>query len=167
MDFAAGKVLRDGNDIHIWMIYDEQSNGLKIPVVKEPVRLSMDGKRRDGATHLWVTWQAMVPDMPAKSHLHNSSIQACTAADTAAGNYMTKYAHLATTFRSVPIAVETGRLWYVQAVEFVQDLVKRLSEVANESLETQFLFHRRSAAIQRAHSLLIVFEGSFKINLVF
>ena len=93
----------------------------QIPVVKEPVGLSVDERRPDGATLIrWsrgmpLAWDVTVPDIFAKSHLHNTAIQACAAADTAAGNKMTKYAHLATTHTFVPISVETGGSWNVQA----------------------------------------------------
>ena len=62
--------------------------------------------------------------------------------NTAAGNDVTKYAHLPTTHMFVPIsvAVETGESWNVQAVEIVQDLGKRISEFTSEPLETQYLF---------------------------
>ena len=65
--------------------------------------------RPDGATLIpWsrgklLAWDVTVPDTFAKSHLHNTAIQACAAADTAAGNKVTKYAHLATTHMFIPI----------------------------------------------------------------
>lgn len=137
----------------------------QIPVVKEPVGLSLDGKRPDGATLIpWsrgkpLAWDVTVPDTFAKSHLHNTSIKACAAADTAADNKVTKYAHLASTHVFVPISVETGGSWNAQAVEFVQDLGKRISEVTNEPLETQYLFQRLSMAVQRGNA--IAFKSTF------
>jgi len=137
----------------------------QIPVVKEPIGLSTDGKRPDGATLIpWsrgkpLAWDVTVPDTFAQSHLHNSAIQSCAAADTAADNKVTKYAHLATTHIFVPIAVETGGSWNAQAIEFVQDLGRRISEVTNEPLETQFLFQRLSMAVQRGNA--IAFKSTF------
>ena len=137
----------------------------QIPVVKEPIGFSMDGKRHDGATlTLWsrgkpLAWDVTVPDTFAQSHLHNSAIQSCAAADTAADNKVTKYAHLATTHIFVPIAVETGGSWNAQAIEFVQDLGRRISEVTNEPLETQFLFQRLSMAVQRGNA--IAYKSTF------
>ena len=131
----------------------------QIPVVKEPVGLSVDGKRPDGATFIPrsrgkpLAWDVTVPDTFAKSHLHITAIRACAAADTAAGNKVTKHAHLATTHTFVPISVETGGSWNVPAVEFVQDLGKRISEVTNEPLETQYLFQRLSMAVQRGNAI--------------
>ena len=49
----------------------------------------------------------------------------------------------------VSIAVETGGWYNRQAVEFVQDLGKWISEVTNGPLETQYLFQRLSMAVQR------------------
>ena len=80
-------------------------------------------------------------------------------ADTAADNKMTKYTHLATTHIFVPIAVETGGSWNAQAIEFVQDLGRRISEVTNEPLETQFLFQRLSMAVQRGNA--IAYKSTF------
>ena len=64
----------------------------QIPKEKEPVGLSVNGKRPDGATLIpWsrgkpLAWDVTVPDTFAKSHLHNTAIQACAVAGTAAGN---------------------------------------------------------------------------------
>ena len=133
----------------------------QIPVVKKPVGLSMDGKRPDGATLFpWAREKPLAcdvtdPDTFAKSHLQDTATQACAAADTAADNKVMKYAHLATTRMFVPISVETGGSWNVQAVEFVQDLGKRISEVTNEPMETQFLF----SACQRGNA--IAFKSTF------
>jgi hypothetical protein len=44
-------------------------------------------------------------------------------------------------------------------VEFVQDLGKRISEVTNEPMETQFLFQRLSMAVQRSNA--IAFKSTF------
>lgn len=59
----------------------------------------------------------------------------------------------------VPISVETGGSWNAQAEEFVQDLGKRISEVTNEPMETQFLFQRLSMAVQRGNA--IAFKSTF------
>ena len=125
----------------------------------------MDGQRPDGATLIsWsrgksLAWNVTTPDTFAQLHLHNSAIQSCAAADTAADNKVTKYAHLATSHACVPIAVETGGSWNAQAIEFVQDLGRRISEVTNEPLETQFLFQRLSMAVQRGNS--IAYKSTF------
>ena len=61
-------------------------------------RLVSGWKRPDDATLIpWsrgkpLAWDVTIPDTFAKSHLHNTAIQACAAADTAAGNKVTKYA---------------------------------------------------------------------------
>jgi hypothetical protein len=72
---------------------------------------------------------------------------------------MAKYAHLATTHIFISIAVETGGSWNVQAVEFVQDLGRRISEVTNEPLEMQFLFQRLPMAVQRGNA--IAYKSTF------
>ena len=105
----------------------------QIPAIKEPVGLTRDGKRPDGATLIpWsrgkpLAWDVTVPDTFAQSHLHSSAIRSCAAADTAASNKTLKYIHLAKTHIFVPFAVETGGLWNDQTVQFIQDLSKRIS----------------------------------------
>jgi hypothetical protein len=72
---------------------------------------------------------------------------------------MANYAHMATTHIFIPIAVETGGSWNVQAVKFVQDLGRRISEVTNEPLETQFLFQCLLMAVQRGNA--IAYKSTF------
>mgnify|MGYP003474118035 FL=1 len=115
----------------------------QISAVKEPVGLTRDGKRPDGARLIpWsrgkpLAWDFTAPDTFAQSHLHSSAIRSCAAADTAASNKTLKYMHLATTHIFVPFAVETGGSWNDQAIQFVQDLGKRISEATHEPMETQ------------------------------
>ena len=53
----------------------------------------------------------------------------------------------------IPIAVKTGGPWNTYAVELIKDLGKRVSEVANESLQTQYLFQRLSMTVQRGNAI--------------
>ena len=85
------------------------------------------------------------------SHLHNSITEECAAVDTAAGKQVTKYEHLVIIHMCVvPMAHKTGESWNVLwTVEVVQDLGKRISEVTNEPLETQYHFNRLSRLLRR------------------
>jgi len=140
----------------------------QIPAVKEPVGLSRDGMRPDGATLIpWsrgkpLAWDVTVPDTFAQSHLPNTAIRSCAAADTAASNKTTKYAHLMNTHIFIPLAVETGGSWNLQAIQFVQDLGRRISEVTNEPMETQYLFQRISMAVQRGNA--IAYTSTFQAD---
>jgi len=140
----------------------------QIPAVKEPVGLSRDGMRPDGATLIpWsrgkpLAWDVTVPDTFAQSHLPNTAIRSCAAADTAASNKTTKYAHLMNTHIFIFLAVETGGSWNLQAIQFVQDLGRRISEVTNEPMETQYLFQRISMAVQRGNA--IAYTSTFQAD---
>ena len=81
--------------------------------------------------------------------MHNSATQAHAVADTGAGYNGMKYVNLATTRMFVPIAVEIGGSWTVEAVEFVQDVGKRVSDVINEPLGKRYLFQFFSMAAPR------------------
>lgn len=150
----------DMNDI-IWRALKRA----QIPAVKEPVGLSRDGKRPDGATLIpWsrgkpLAWDVTVPDTYAQSHVSSTATRQCAAADTAATNKASKYSHLATSHHFIPVALETGGSWNQQAVEFIQELGKRMSEVTRDDLETQYLFQRLSMAVQRGNA--IAFISSF------
>ena len=49
----------------------------------------------------------------------------------------------------VPVAIETGGAWDIQAIEFIEELGKQITAAANEPMETQYLFQRIHIAIQR------------------
>ena len=47
----------------------------------------------------------------------------------------------------VPVAIETGGAWDIEAIEFIEILGKRITTVTNKPMETQYLFQRISIAI--------------------
>jgi hypothetical protein len=141
----------------------------QIPAVKEPIGLvRSNGKRPDGATLVpWsrgkpLAWDVTVPDTYAQSHINETARSSGAAANRAAVLKTTKYANLSPTHIFVPVAIETGGSWNQQAVEFVQDLGKRISAVTKEPLETQYLFQRLSIAIQRGNA--ISFRSTFNFE---
>ena len=141
----------------------------QIPSSKEPLGLSRsDGKRPDGVTLLpWshgkpLVWDVTVPDTYAASHLNHTSCVAGAAAETAAINKNTKYSSFTTTHHFVPIAIETGGAWCTAAIEFIQALGHKITEVTEDPMETAFLFQRISIAIQRGNSLS--FHNAFLPN---
>ena len=93
-----------------------------LPAVKEPVGLSRDGLRPDGASLIpWargkpLAWDVTVPDTFAQSHLSDTVTRAAAAADKAATNKTSKYTSLANTHIFMPLAVETGGPWNIQAI---------------------------------------------------
>ena len=100
-----------------------------------------------------------MPDTFAQSHLSDTVARAAAAADQAATNKTSKYTSLANTHIFMPLAVETGGPWNIQAIEFIQDLGKRISDVTNEPLETQYLFQRLSMAVQQGNA--VAFSSTF------
>ena len=87
-----------------------------------------DAKRPDGATLVqWargkqMAWEVTVPDTYAQSHVNDTSIQAGTAADSAAAAKKVKYKDIANTHMSIPVAIETGGPWNVEATELIQEI---------------------------------------------
>ena len=138
------------NDI-IWRVVKRS----QIPAVKEQVGLSrLNGKWPDEATLIpWasekaLTWNVTLQDTFAQSHVEDTAILAGAVANHAATKKISKYQHLTDTNICVPVAVETGGAWNIQAIEFIEELGKRITAVTNEPMDTQYLFQRISIAIQ-------------------
>ena len=60
-----------------------------------------------------------------------------------------KYQRLTDINIFVPVAIDTEGAWDIQAIEFIEELGKRITAAANELMETQYLFQRIHIAIQR------------------
>jgi hypothetical protein len=149
------------NDI-IW----RAMNRARIPAVKEPVGLlRQDGKRPDGTTILpWsrgkpLAWDVTVPDTFADAHVANSAIQAGAAANHAATKKNNKYSQLSTTHIFVPVAIETAGTWHHQAVELVQEIGKRATNITGDTRETTYLFQQLSVALQKGNA--VSFQNTF------
>ena len=66
---------------------------------------------------------------------------------------MFRYQHLTETNIFVPVAIETEGAWDIQAIEFIDELGKRITTATNEQIATQCLFHRISISIQRGNTV--------------
>ena len=141
----------------------------QIPAVKEPVGLMrQDGKRPDGTTILawWrgrpLAWDVTVPDTYTEAHVVNTAIKVGAAANHAATNKNTKYSQLSNTHVFVPVAIETGGTWHHQAVELVQEIGRRRTNITGDARESTFLFQQQSDFVHgTAEGSAVSFQNTF------
>jgi len=140
-----------------------------IPVKKEPAGLALkDGKRPDGCTLIpWrggkpLAWDVTVCTTVAESYVNAASHAAGAVAEQAADRKCSKYAELSASYEFQPVAFETHGSSSSDTRSFLAELGGKISERTGEPLETQFLFQRISALLQRFNSIL--FHESFVID---
>ena len=133
-----------------------------VPVLKEPLGLSRtDGKRPDGLTLVpWsrgkaLTWDVTVATTLADSYVASSSRSAGAAAEKAAARKTDKYSQLPSCYIFQPIALETLGAINTSAVDILNEVGKRISQVLGDPRETKFLFQRLSIVLQRYNSILL------------
>ena len=97
-----------------------------------------------------MAWDLTVPDTHAQSHFNDTSIQAGTAADSAAAAKKANYTDIANTHMFIPVAIETSGSWNVEGIELIQEIGRRITLINGEPRETEYHFQRISIAIQRA-----------------
>ena len=73
---------------------------------------------------------------------NDTSIQAGTAADSAAAAKKAKYTDIANTHMFILVAIETGGPWNVEAIELIQEIGRRITLINGEFRETEYLFQR-------------------------
>ena len=103
-----------------------------------------------------------MPDTYAQAHVNDTSIQAGTAADRTAAAKKAKYTDIANTHMFIPVAIETGGPWNVEAIELIQKIGRRITLSNGESRETEYLFQRISIAIQKGNHL--AYQSTFQIE---
>jgi len=91
----------------------------------------------------------------AGSHLEASSCEAGAAAELAASNKVVKYAGLSSPGEFVPIAVESHDPINRDALQFLNELGKRLVETTGDVRASSFLFQRISVVVLRFNSVLL------------
>jgi hypothetical protein len=104
-------------------------------------------------------WDVTVADTLAASHLHITSQQACSAAESASDRKESKYSELARSYIFMPLACETLGPFGNKAVDFLTELGRRITSVTGDPREGSYLFQRISIAIQRFNC--VCFRGSF------
>ena len=93
----------------------------------------------------------------AQSHLDSTSLQAGAEADNAAIAKKKKHRHH---HIFIPVAIETGGSWSVEATELIQDIGKRITIINEEPRETAYLFKRIYVAIQIGNAL--AYQSTFQ-----
>lgn len=137
-----------------------------IPATKEPVGLlRTDGKRPDGLSLIpWshgkaICWDVTIVDPLASSYRNRTSSVPSGAAELAASRKIEKYVNLPASILFQPVAIECLGSLNQSAVEFINELGRKLTVSSGECRSTEFLFQRIGIAVQRFNA--IAFRGSF------
>ena len=104
---------------------------------------------------LSLTWNVTVATTLADSYISVSASSAGAAAEMAASRKQAKYAALSGSYVFQPIALETLGPINESAVQFLNDLDRRITSVSTDDKEAQFLFQRLSIALQRFNAILL------------
>ena len=126
--------------------------------------LRTDGKRPDGLTLIpWqngrpIVWDATVVNTLAESYLSLYSSPAA-AAESAADRKQTKHPNLPESFIFQPVAFETLGPINMSAIEFLDEVGRRLEVMSGDARERTYLYHRLSVCVQ--HFNAAAFRGSF------
>ena len=106
-----------------------------------------DGKRPDGTTILpWargkpLAWDVTVPDTFADAR------DAGAAAEHAATNKTSKYSRLTSTHIFYPVVIATAGTWHHEAVELVEEIGRRTTNITGDERETSYLFQQMSICL--------------------
>lgn len=168
--FSAGRLSRH----HAVNDLIKRALGLaQVPSILEPLGISRcDGKRPDGMTLIpWefgksIIWDFTCVDTLAPSHISSSSLSAGSAALSAEKLKSQKYNNLLSNYIFCPVAIETLGVFGPKAIEFINNIGKKISIVTHDPRATTFLTQRISIAIQRgnAASLFGTFPPSAKLD---
>jgi len=60
-----------------------------------------------------------------------------------------EYSQLSATHIFTPVAIETAGTWHHQAVELIQELVRRATIITGDSRETTYLFQQLSVVLHK------------------
>ena len=139
-----------------------------IPAAKEPVGLLRDdGKRPDGLTMIpWQTGRPLTWDVTfictlAESYRDTAARSGGAVAELAATRKLAKYASLGSQYLFQPIAVESLGPINDSALDFLNDLGRRIFLRSGDEREASFLFQRISVLVQRFNSVLL--HDSFSV----
>jgi len=87
-------------------------------------------------------------------HIGNTATKPGAAAQKTAQNKIDKYYKLASTHIFYPpFAIETAGTWHEMAIEFTQEIGRRITTITEDTQETTCLFQRLSMALQRGNAV--------------
>jgi hypothetical protein len=133
-----------------------------VPAMKEPSCISRsDGKRPDGLTLIpWrggkpLTWDVTVASTLAQSYISASAGSYGAASELAAERKRSKYADIPPAYSFQPVAMETLGAIEPSAVDFLNDIGRRITAISGEPRESFYLFQRISVTLQRFNAVLL------------
>jgi len=132
------------------------------PAILEPTSLSRsDGKRPDGLTIVpWargrsLVWDFTCPGTLASSHLNRAVLGPGAVANEAEETKKSKNSSLPSLYVFTPIAVETFGAVGESAMDFLQELGRRIANWTAEQRSFMFLMQRLSVAAQRGNAVCV------------
>jgi len=93
---------------------------------------------------------------------YNNNNKQGAAAKQAVDYKTAKYQGLEKTRMFFQVAVKTAGSWSQQAIELVQEIMRRTTVITEDSRETTFLFQRLSIHLQRGNA--VSFLGTFPLD---
>ena len=102
-----------------------------------------------------LAWDFTVVDTVCSTYCHTSAEESCKTAEKAELRKIHKYRHL-TDFHFIPIGAETLGPSCPHAVQFLEDLGNKISNINSERRSKSFLFQSIGIAIQRGNASCIM-----------
>jgi hypothetical protein len=134
-----------------------------VPSVLEPPGVvRSDGKRPDGLTLCpWKTgrsllWDFTCRDTLAPSYLRRTAQTAGAAATCGELEKRRKYSCTSDTYHFTPVCAETLGCWGPEAIKFLNEVGRRITDKSKEARATTFLYQRISMAIVRGNSASVI-----------
>ena len=140
-----------------------------VPSHLEPAGLFRDdGKRPDGATILpfekgqCLVWDFTCTNTLAASYVKTAALKAGAPSEVAENKKRKKYSALSRAYIFTPIAVETLGTWGPEALDFANDVGRRLAAATGDPRSSAFFKQRISLAVQRGNG--VCFKQSLPVG---
>ena len=100
-----------------------------------------------------LSWDVIVPGIFSDPHINSTSAEADTAAKYAATFKESNYVDSASTHLLYPVAIETAGPHDVRARELIEEIGRRMTAVAEDTNESNYLYQKISITIQRGNAI--------------